>query len=98
MERLRLLSSAYKILFIPLPCSQRPLLGSLRLQAAQLLEAHGLLVRDPTAFNFLWVVDFPLFLPKEDKPEELESAHHPFTAPRPEDMELLFTEPHKVLI
>uniref|UniRef100_A0A3Q2D9C0 Aspartyl-tRNA synthetase 2, mitochondrial n=1 Tax=Cyprinodon variegatus TaxID=28743 RepID=A0A3Q2D9C0_CYPVA len=74
----------------------RPLLGSLRLQAAQLLEAHGLLVRDPTAFNFLWVVDFPLFLPKEDKPEELESAHHPFTAPRPEDIELLFKEPHKV--
>ncbi|KAK5607091.1 aspartyl-tRNA synthetase 2, mitochondrial [Crenichthys baileyi] len=74
----------------------RPLLGSLRLQAAQLLEAHGLSVRDPAAFNFLWVVDFPLFLPKEDKPEELESAHHPFTAPRPEDMELLFKEPNKV--
>ncbi|KAM4728423.1 aspartate--tRNA ligase, mitochondrial [Anableps anableps] len=74
----------------------RPLLGSLRLQAARLLEAHGLSVCDPAAFNFLWVVDFPLFLPKEDKPEELESAHHPFTAPRPEDIELLFMEPHKV--
>ncbi|XP_054889575.1 aspartate--tRNA ligase, mitochondrial [Poeciliopsis prolifica] len=74
----------------------RPMLGSLRLKAAQLLEAHGFSVRDPDAFNFLWVVDFPLFLPKEDKPEELESAHHPFTAPRPEDRELLFTEPHKV--
>ncbi|XP_032422385.1 aspartate--tRNA ligase, mitochondrial [Xiphophorus hellerii] len=74
----------------------RPMLGSLRLKAAQLLEAHGLSVRDPDAFNFLWVVDFPLFLPKEDKPEELESAHHPFTAPQPEDRELLFTEPHKV--
>uniref|UniRef100_A0A3B5Q604 Aspartyl-tRNA synthetase 2, mitochondrial n=1 Tax=Xiphophorus maculatus TaxID=8083 RepID=A0A3B5Q604_XIPMA len=74
----------------------RPMLGSLRLKAAQLLEAHGLSVRDPDAFSFLWVVDFPLFLPKEDKPEELESAHHPFTAPQPEDRELLFTEPHKV--
>ncbi|XP_043990705.1 aspartate--tRNA ligase, mitochondrial isoform X2 [Gambusia affinis] len=74
----------------------RPMLGSLRLKAAQLLEAHGLSVRDPDAFNFLWVVDFPLFLPKEDKPKELESAHHPFTAPQPEDRELLFTEPHKV--
>uniref|UniRef100_A0A3B3VMQ4 Aspartyl-tRNA synthetase 2, mitochondrial n=1 Tax=Poecilia latipinna TaxID=48699 RepID=A0A3B3VMQ4_9TELE len=74
----------------------RPMLGSLRLKAAQLLEAHGLSVRDPDSFNFLWVVDFPLFLPKEDKPEELESAHHPFTAPQPEDRELLFTEPHKV--
>uniref|UniRef100_A0A3B5LEG2 Aminoacyl-transfer RNA synthetases class-II family profile domain-containing protein n=1 Tax=Xiphophorus couchianus TaxID=32473 RepID=A0A3B5LEG2_9TELE len=74
----------------------RPMLGSLRLKAAQLLEAHGLSVLDPDAFNFLWVVDFPLFLPKEDKPKELESAHHPFTAPQPEDSELLFTEPHKV--
>lgn len=74
----------------------RPLLGSLRLQAAQLLETRGVLVRDPAAFNFLWVVDFPLFLPKEEKPEELESAHHPFTAPQPEDRDLLFTEPHKV--
>uniref|UniRef100_A0A3Q2NNQ2 Aspartyl-tRNA synthetase 2, mitochondrial n=1 Tax=Fundulus heteroclitus TaxID=8078 RepID=A0A3Q2NNQ2_FUNHE len=74
----------------------RPLLGRLRLQAAQLQEAHGLSVRDPASFNFLWVVDFPLFLPKEDNPDELESAHHPFTAPRPEDVELLFTEPHKV--
>ncbi|XP_072220078.1 aspartate--tRNA ligase, mitochondrial isoform X1 [Leuresthes tenuis] len=76
--------------------SVRPLLGNLRLQCAQLLESRGVLVRDPSAFHFLWVVDFPLFLPKTDKPEELESAHHPFTAPLPEDTPLLFTEPHKV--
>uniref|UniRef100_A0A8C7Y8F5 Aspartyl-tRNA synthetase 2, mitochondrial n=1 Tax=Oryzias sinensis TaxID=183150 RepID=A0A8C7Y8F5_9TELE len=75
---------------------QRPLLGSLRLQCAELLESHGRPVRDPLAFHFLWVVDFPLFLPKEDEPQELESAHHPFTAPLPEDTALLFTEPHKV--
>ncbi|XP_017277645.1 aspartate--tRNA ligase, mitochondrial [Kryptolebias marmoratus] len=74
----------------------RPLLGSLRLQSAQLLESRGVSLRDPSAFRFLWVVDFPLFLPKEDNPEELESAHHPFTAPRPEDTELLLTEPHRV--
>uniref|UniRef100_A0A672FKL6 Aminoacyl-transfer RNA synthetases class-II family profile domain-containing protein n=1 Tax=Salarias fasciatus TaxID=181472 RepID=A0A672FKL6_SALFA len=74
----------------------RPLLGHLRLQSAQLLESSGVTLRDPSAFHFLWVVDFPLFLPKEDKPEELESAHHPFTAPLPEDSQLLYTEPHKV--
>ncbi|XP_041658470.1 aspartate--tRNA ligase, mitochondrial isoform X1 [Cheilinus undulatus] len=74
----------------------RPLLGSLRLQCAQLLESHGVSVRDPSAFHFLWVVDFPLFLPKEDEPEQLESAHHPFTAPLPEDTHLLYKEPHKV--
>ncbi|XP_053294655.1 aspartate--tRNA ligase, mitochondrial [Pleuronectes platessa] len=74
----------------------RMLLGSLRLQSAELLESHGVSLRDLSAFHFLWVVDFPLFLPKEDEPDKLESAHHPFTAPLPEHVELLYTEPHKV--
>lgn len=78
-------------------CSQRPLLGNLRLQCAELLESRGVSVRDPSAFHFLWVVDFPLFLPKEGEPDLLESAHHPFTAPLPEDTQLLYTEPHKVV-
>ncbi|XP_067384791.1 aspartate--tRNA ligase, mitochondrial isoform X2 [Channa argus] len=74
----------------------RPLLGNLRMRCAELLESCGISLRDPAAFHFLWVVDFPLFLPKEDKPEQLESAHHPFTAPLPEDTQLLYTDPHKV--
>ncbi|XP_054458644.1 aspartate--tRNA ligase, mitochondrial [Anoplopoma fimbria] len=74
----------------------RPLLGNLRLRCAEFLESHGASVRDHSAFHFLWVVDFPLFLPKEEEPEQLESAHHPFTAPLPEDTQLLYTEPHKV--
>uniref|UniRef100_A0A671PUD8 Aspartate--tRNA ligase, mitochondrial-like n=1 Tax=Sinocyclocheilus anshuiensis TaxID=1608454 RepID=A0A671PUD8_9TELE len=74
----------------------RLLLGKLRLQCVELLECYGVPVRDPSVFHFLWVVDFPLFLPKEDDPEMLESAHHPFTAPVPEDAHLLYTQPHKV--
>uniref|UniRef100_G1PHD6 Aspartate--tRNA ligase, mitochondrial n=1 Tax=Myotis lucifugus TaxID=59463 RepID=G1PHD6_MYOLU len=72
------------------------LLGKLRLECADLLEARGVLLRDPALFSFLWVVDFPLFLPKEENPGELESAHHPFTAPHPSDIHLLHTEPEKV--
>ncbi|NXP08408.1 SYDM protein, partial [Thinocorus orbignyianus] len=71
-------------------------LGSLRLETADLLEASGLILRDPSAFHFLWVVDFPLFLPKEENPAELESAHHPFTAPHPSDTDLLYSDPTKV--
>ncbi|XP_027469345.1 aspartate--tRNA ligase, mitochondrial isoform X2 [Zalophus californianus] len=71
-------------------------LGKLRLECADLLEARGLVLRDPALFSFLWVVDFPLFLPKEENPGELESAHHPFTAPHPSDLQLLYTEPEKV--
>lgn len=64
--------------------------------SANLLEAAGLPLRDPTAFHFLWVVDFPLFLPKAENPTELESAHHPFTAPHPADASLLCSDPTKV--
>nr|XP_021141491.1 aspartate--tRNA ligase, mitochondrial [Columba livia] len=71
-------------------------LGSLRLESADILEAAGLVLRDPAAFHFLWVVDFPLFLPKEENPTELESAHHPFTAPHPSDTNLLYSDPTKV--
>uniref|UniRef100_A0A5F4WLE3 Aspartyl-tRNA synthetase 2, mitochondrial n=1 Tax=Callithrix jacchus TaxID=9483 RepID=A0A5F4WLE3_CALJA len=75
---------------------QCSLLGKLRLECADLLETRGVVLRDPTLFSFLWVVDFPLFLPKEENPRELESAHHPFTAPHPSDIHLLYTEPKKV--
>uniref|UniRef100_A0A8C3L5S3 Aspartyl-tRNA synthetase 2, mitochondrial n=1 Tax=Chrysolophus pictus TaxID=9089 RepID=A0A8C3L5S3_CHRPC len=71
-------------------------LGSLRLESADLLEAAGMVLRDPAALHFLWVVDFPLFLPKEENPSELESAHHPFTAPHPSDTNLLYSDPTKV--
>uniref|UniRef100_A0A8D2JVY1 Aspartyl-tRNA synthetase 2, mitochondrial n=1 Tax=Theropithecus gelada TaxID=9565 RepID=A0A8D2JVY1_THEGE len=75
--------------------NQCSLLGKLRLECADLLETRGMVLRDPTLFSFLWVVDFPLFLPKEENPRELESAHHPFTAPHPSDIHLLYTEPKK---
>ncbi|KAK3597214.1 hypothetical protein CHS0354_003719 [Potamilus streckersoni] len=71
------------------------ILGRLRLECANHLQAKGIQVRDKTKFNFLWVQDFPLFLPKEDG-SGLESAHHPFTAPRPDDIDLLNTHPEKV--
>ena len=47
---------------------------------------------DPFDFKFLWVEDFPMFLPKEDdnisdtnNKVTIEAAHHPFTQPHPED-------------
>lgn len=72
------------------------LLGRVRLECANLLEVQGMVLRNPAVFSFLWVVDFPLFLPREENPVELEAAHHPFTAPHPADLHLLPTEPAKV--
>ena len=46
--------------------------------------------------KFLWVVDFPMFLPREDGLEGLEAAHHPFTRPNEEDIQLLKTSPDQM--
>uniref|UniRef100_A0A0N7ZCW7 Aminoacyl-transfer RNA synthetases class-II family profile domain-containing protein n=1 Tax=Scylla olivacea TaxID=85551 RepID=A0A0N7ZCW7_SCYOL len=71
------------------------LLGKLRLQAANILEKAGIPVRNPCSFNFLWVVDFPLF---EHDPDsgKIMAVHHPFTLPREEDVDYLYTDPLKV--
>jgi len=45
--------------------------------------------------RFCWVVDFPLFSGFDDE-GVLVSAHHPFTMPRSEDLELMDSEPLRV--
>jgi aspartyl-tRNA synthetase len=44
--------------------------------------------------SFLWVTDFPLL--SRDDNGALSSVHHPFTAPHPDDIELLDSAPEKV--
>lgn len=45
-------------------------------------------------WNFLWVVDFPMFEYHEEEGRHY-AVHHPFTAPRDEDLDLLEQEPSK---
>jgi aspartyl-tRNA synthetase len=45
--------------------------------------------------NFLWVVDFPMF-DRDPVSGALAAVHHPFTAPHPDDIHLLDSEPHRV--
>ncbi|WP_414052431.1 aspartate--tRNA ligase [Macrococcus animalis] len=47
---------------------------------------------DENKFNFLWVTDWPLFEYDEDL-DRYFAAHHPFTAPKPEHLELLKSNP-----
>ena len=50
---------------------------------------------DKDNFQPLWVIDFPLLEWNEDA-SRWHAMHHPFTAPKPEDIELLDTDPGKV--
>jgi aspartyl-tRNA synthetase len=63
------------------------LLGQLRLAIA---KKENLL--SPDAFKFLWVTDFPL-LEYHEEDGRWYSMHHPFTAPRDEDLGKLETDP-----
>lgn len=50
--------------------------------------------KNPDILAFSWVLDFPLF--ERTKTKEIAPSHHPFTAPKDEDIALLDSEPMKV--
>ncbi|MGO8748186.1 MAG: aspartate--tRNA ligase [Thermoguttaceae bacterium] len=50
---------------------------------------------DPATKHFSWVVEFPMFAPGEQE-GGWTSMHHPFTAPRKQDREMLKTDPGRV--
>ncbi|MEC7476426.1 MAG: aspartate--tRNA ligase [Bacteroidota bacterium] len=52
-------------------------------------------LRDPKVFKPLWVVDFPLLEWDEDT-ERYHAMHHPFTSPKPEQMDILESDPGAV--
>lgn len=71
------------------------ILGRVRLDAAQLLKQRGKLEIADDAYNFLWVIDFPLMLFDEEQ-GRFAAAHHPFTSPVEEDIPLLDKDPKAV--
>ncbi len=78
-----LISDSNKVVFDSLGFLRRHIAGEM-----------GLL--DDNQFNFLWVVDFPLF-EYDEKEDRWSAMHHPFTSPKAEHAELLKTDPHKCL-
>ncbi len=66
-----------------------------QLSALRMELATRLGLRNPAEFAPLWVVDFPL-LELDEESGRWHAMHHPFTSPKPEDMELLATNPGNV--
>lgn len=52
-------------------------------------------LRDRRRLLFCWVLDFPLVLWNEEE-GRWEASHHPFTGPKPEDLEFLESDPGRV--
>ena len=70
--------------------STRTQLSALRMEIAERLE-----LRDPNTFAPLWVTDFPL-LEWDEESQRYHAMHHPFTAPKPEQLDLLDSDPKQV--
>ena len=68
----------------------RAQLSALRMELAERLG-----LRKPDEFAPLWVVDFPL-LELDEETGNYHAMHHPFTSPKPGQMELLETSPGEV--
>ena len=68
----------------------RKQLSALRMELAERLN-----LRDPKVFAPLWITDFPL-LEWDEETQRYNAMHHPFTAPKPEQVELLKTDPINV--
>ena len=64
--------------------------GEVRLEVARKLG----LAKSGT-WNFLWIVDFPMF-EYDEKEKRYAAVHHPFTSPREEDLEKLESDPAAV--
>ena len=72
------------------PAVAAPVLGRLRVELARRLD---LIPTDRDVFA--WIIDFPLVEWNEEE-KRWDAVHHPFTAPRDEDLSLLETDPGRV--
>ena len=68
----------------------RPQLSALRMELGERLG-----LRKPDDFAPLWVVDFPL-LEWNEETQQYHAKHHPFTSPKPDQIEMLATNPGNV--
>ena len=76
-------------------CVDRPKVAADAMGRLRLKFGHELSLIDPAALAVTWVTDFPL-LEWDEKEKRWSAMHHPFTAPRDEDLPLFERDPGKI--
>lgn len=90
VERLCLNDNDLVLVIADKPSIALSSLGALRARLA-----HDLDLIEKDVYRFLWVTDFPMFEYSEEE-DRWVAAHHPFTAPKHEDIGKLFSDPGNV--
>ncbi|KKM21287.1 hypothetical protein LCGC14_1636980, partial [marine sediment metagenome] len=72
------------------PNATNKILAALRCKLGEDLKLY-----DPGEFRWCWVTDFPLVEWNADE-DRWDSPHHPFTSPRPEDLDRLESDPGSI--
>ena len=80
-------------LILILPGDKKKTLG--QLSELRLEMGTRLNLRDKNKFVPLWVIDFPLF-EYDEEGQRFYAMHHPFTSPKPEDIEFFESDPGRV--
>ncbi len=75
--------------------ADKPAVAAAALGALRLHMAGRLKLQKPGDFKLCWVVEFPLLEYDKDL-QRWQACHHPFTSPRPEDLERLESDPGSV--
>ena len=74
--------------------ADKPAVAFEALGRLRVLLAERLGLRNKDVLGFCWVIDFPFVMYNEEE-ERWDPSHHLFTAPMPEDIHMLDTEPGK---
>ena len=91
IERLSMQDNDLVLLIADKKSIVRQALGALRVRIAH--EQN--LIPAGENYRFLWVTDFPMFEYSEEE-NRWVASHHPFTAPKEEDIDKLFSDPGNV--
>ena len=91
IEKLSLKDNDLVLIIADKPQVAETALGALRVRLAHELD----LIPHEETYKFVWVTDFPMFEYSEEE-NRWVAAHHPFTAPKEEDIDKLFSDPEHV--